>query len=74
MYVGGGTLIHPSAVLTAAHYVASAPQLRVRAGEWDTQSIKEPHPYQDREVSSIQIHEDFNKGEWRGIGWLGSTR
>lgn len=62
VYVGGGSLIHPSVVLTAAHYVAKIPLLRVRAGEWDTQSIKEPNPYQDRDVASIDIHQDFNKG------------
>ncbi|KOB69239.1 Serine proteinase-like protein 1, partial [Operophtera brumata] len=33
VYVGGGTLIHPGVVLTAAHYVAAANTLRVRAGE-----------------------------------------
>ncbi|KAG6459175.1 hypothetical protein O3G_MSEX011240 [Manduca sexta] len=62
VYVGGGSLIHPSVVLTAAHYVASGPQLRVRAGEWDTQHAKEPYPYQDRDVSRIVVHKDFNKG------------
>lgn len=64
VYVGGGSLIHPSIVLTAAHYVATAPELRVRAGEWDTQNIKEIYPYQDREVESIVVHKDFNGGEY----------
>ncbi|XP_052745609.1 phenoloxidase-activating factor 2 isoform X2 [Bicyclus anynana] len=62
VYVGGGSLIHPSAVLTAAHYVADKKTIRVRAGEWDTQTTKELYPYQDRDVASIQIHKDFNKG------------
>ncbi|XP_039761990.1 phenoloxidase-activating factor 2 isoform X3 [Pararge aegeria] len=62
VYVGGGSLIHPSAVLTAAHYVSDKKTIRVRAGEWDTQTTKELYPYQDRDVSSIQIHKDFNKG------------
>ncbi|CAF4888644.1 unnamed protein product [Pieris macdunnoughi] len=61
VYVGGGSLIHPSAVLTAAHYVAASEAFRVRAGEWDTQTTKETYPYQDRDVSEIVIHQDFNK-------------
>ncbi|KAJ0169980.1 hypothetical protein K1T71_014586 [Dendrolimus kikuchii] len=62
VYVGGGSLIHPSVVLTAAHYVAQANALRVRAGEWDTQNTKEPYPFQDRDVENVVIHEDFNAG------------
>ncbi|KOB67828.1 Serine protease, partial [Operophtera brumata] len=58
-----GSLIHPSVVLTAAHIVASeSARLRVRAGEWDTQTFKEPYPYQDRQVDTIERHKDFNKG------------
>nr|XP_034838332.1 phenoloxidase-activating factor 2-like isoform X1 [Maniola hyperantus]XP_034838333.1 phenoloxidase-activating factor 2-like isoform X1 [Maniola hyperantus] len=62
VYVGGGCLIHFKAVLTAAHYVADKKAVRVRAGEWDTQTTKELYPYQDRDVSAIEIHKDFNKG------------
>ncbi|CAH2101283.1 unnamed protein product [Euphydryas editha] len=61
VYVGGGSLIHPSVVLTAAHYVAFAKSLRVRAGEWDTQTTNEIYPYQDRDVDSVAVHKDFNK-------------
>ncbi|XP_053623399.1 phenoloxidase-activating factor 2 [Plodia interpunctella] len=62
VYVGGGSLIHPSVVLTAGHYVATDKRLRVRAGEWDTQTTKEIYPYQDRDVQKVEIHKDFNKG------------
>ncbi|CAH4034480.1 unnamed protein product [Pieris brassicae] len=61
VYVGGGSLIHPRAVLTVAHYVTASKTFRVRAGEWDTQTTKEIYPYQDRDVSEILIHKDFNK-------------
>ncbi|KAL4714711.1 hypothetical protein ACJJTC_002570 [Scirpophaga incertulas] len=62
VYVGGGSLIHPNVVLTTAHYVAKAKNLRIRAGEWDTQTTKEIYPYQDRDVSNVEIHKDFNGG------------
>ncbi|CAH2062301.1 unnamed protein product, partial [Iphiclides podalirius] len=62
VYVGGGSLIHPSVVLTAAHYVAGGGALRARAGEWDTQTTKEIYPYQDRDVARVAVHKDFNKG------------
>ncbi|XP_063632197.1 phenoloxidase-activating factor 2-like [Cydia splendana] len=62
VYVGGGSLIHPSVVLTAAHYVSNGNQLRIRAGEWDTQTKNELYPYQDRDVKEVVVHKDFNKG------------
>ncbi|XP_072943203.1 phenoloxidase-activating factor 2-like [Epargyreus clarus] len=61
-YLGGGSLIHPSVVLTAAHYVAGKTTLTVRAGEWDTQTTKEIYPHQDRSVEKVFVHKDFNKG------------
>lgn len=59
VYVGGGSLIHPSVVLTVAHYVINGETLKVRAGEWDTQTTKEIYPYQERYVDSIETHKDF---------------
>ncbi|KAJ0169972.1 hypothetical protein K1T71_014578 [Dendrolimus kikuchii] len=62
VYYGGGSLIHPSMVLATAYLVANSNTLKVRAGEWDTQSTKEIYPHQDRDVASVVVHEDFNLG------------
>lgn len=37
-------------------------QLKIRAGEWDTQTREELFPHQDRYVSEIIIHENYYKG------------
>ncbi|ODN04870.1 Serine proteinase stubble, partial [Orchesella cincta] len=62
-YIGGGSLLHPQVVLTVAHGVLGKPRsaLRVRLGEWDTQTNDEPFPSQDRGVSKVIIHEQFLK-------------
>lgn len=59
----GGSLFHPSVVLTAAHCVdnKSPQQLSIRAGEWDSQTTDEIFPHQDRQVADIVIHKRYNR-------------
>lgn len=58
-----GSLIHKQVVLNAAHCVESfrTGSLTVRAGEWDTQTMKERLPYQERSVQTVILHPDYNR-------------
>ncbi|XP_045505823.1 phenoloxidase-activating factor 2-like isoform X2 [Colias croceus] len=60
-YVGGAVLIHPSYVLTVAHKVVQfePSEIKCRAGEYDTQTIKEQFLHQERNVKEITIHENY---------------
>ncbi|TDG42753.1 hypothetical protein AWZ03_010831 [Drosophila navojoa] len=62
MYVGGGSLLTPQVVLTAAHKVLniSESELIARAGEWDHQTAEEAYLHQDRNVQLKIIHKRFD--------------
>lgn len=61
----GGSLIHPQVVVTVSHCViilTNISDITIRAGEWDTQTIDEPYPHQDRAVAEVIIHEHYRRG------------
>lgn len=65
VYKCAGSLIHPSVVMTVAHCVIDLKDItdvKIRAGEWDTQTSNEPFPHQDREIVEVIIHEHYRRG------------
>uniref|UniRef100_U5EDW0 Phenoloxidase-activating factor 2 n=1 Tax=Corethrella appendiculata TaxID=1370023 RepID=U5EDW0_9DIPT len=64
VYQCGGSIIHKSVVITGGHCVfeKSAHEIKVRAGEWDTQTRNERYDHQDRDVAEMVVHPKFHKG------------
>lgn len=60
LYAGGGSLIHPSVVLTAVHEQYSSENAIVRVGEWDFNNEFEEHPYQDRTIANVHVLDVFD--------------
>ncbi|XP_026318805.1 phenoloxidase-activating factor 2-like, partial [Hyposmocoma kahamanoa] len=62
-YAGVGVLLHPQVVMTGAHiaYKYIPGGIKARAGEWDTQTVKERLKYQERLVQDIYLHNDFKR-------------
>ncbi|CAK1540031.1 unnamed protein product [Leptosia nina] len=65
-YIAGGVLIDQLNVITVIHrlstYVVSgtAPNVKVRLGEWDAAGTYEPVPFQEYTVAKVFTHPSFN--------------
>ncbi|XP_039762326.1 phenoloxidase-activating factor 2-like isoform X2 [Pararge aegeria] len=60
-YIGGGSIIHPSVVITVNHKLlqVTPEELKCRAGEWDTQTVNEQFQVQERDADRFVSHEEF---------------
>lgn len=63
VYTAGGSLIHPSIVLTTAHNLNNSDinTLTVRGGEWNTQTSDEMLKHVERKIQGIVYHEKFTR-------------
>nr|XP_034833317.1 phenoloxidase-activating factor 2-like [Maniola hyperantus] len=65
-YIAGGVLIDQLNVITVTHrmspYIVSgtAPNVKVRLGEWDAAGTYEPIPFQEYNVAKVFTHPSFN--------------
>lgn len=61
-YIGGGSLIHESVVMTAAHFLLhlTPEQLVIRAGEHDIMDTTPNKKRQERNVTNIILHEHLD--------------
>ncbi|XP_075972455.1 inactive CLIP domain-containing serine protease A3-like isoform X2 [Anticarsia gemmatalis] len=65
-YIAGGVLIDALNVITVTHrllpYIVSgtAPNVKVRMGEWDAAGTYEPVPYQEYTITKVFSHPSYN--------------
>ncbi|XP_064553845.1 phenoloxidase-activating factor 2-like isoform X2 [Drosophila montana] len=71
IYIGGGSLLAPNVVLTAAHKLTNRTLANfiVRAGEWDQRTTREIFNHQDRTLRLIIMHPHFD-GSFNNIALL----
>ncbi|KAM3957629.1 LOW QUALITY PROTEIN: phenoloxidase-activating factor 2-like [Aphomia sociella] len=62
-YIGVGVLIHPQVVMTGAHVVHTYTpgSVKIRAGEWDTQTARERLKSVEKLVDEIYTHSEFQR-------------
>ncbi|CAL4058596.1 unnamed protein product [Meganyctiphanes norvegica] len=75
-YVGGGSLVHPGVVLTAADivYELSNTSLVARLGTLDLSVPSQLIPPQNINVKRILVHPDFTRYHWLTMWHFSSSR